>query len=57
MAALGELHYRLSKQLLQYLNGTLKTGITFLNRAVYLPLYKLTLTNLPTSYSIFTNAT
>ena len=57
IAALGKSHYRLSKQLLRYLNGTLETGITFLNRAVHLPLYKLTLTNLPASYSIFTNAT
>ena len=55
IAVLGESYYRLSKQLLQYLNGTLKTGITYLSRAVHLPLYRLTLTNLPTSYSIFTN--
>ena len=31
MAAPGESHYRLSKQLLRYLNGTLETGITYLN--------------------------
>jgi hypothetical protein len=31
MAAPGESHYRLSKQLLRYLNGTLKIGITYLN--------------------------
>jgi len=54
MAALGESHYRLSKQLLRYLNSTLKAGITYLSRAVYLPLCKLTL---PTGYNIFTNAT
>jgi len=54
MVVLGELHYRLSKQLLQYLNGTLKAGITYLSQVVYLPLCKLTL---PTGYNIFTNAT
>jgi len=57
MAAPGESHYRLSKQLLRYLNGTLETGITFSNRKIYLPLCKLTLTDLPTGYSIFTDAT
>jgi len=54
MAVLGESHYRLSKQLLRYLNGTLEAGITYLSQAVYLPLCKLTL---PTGYNIFTNAT
>jgi len=49
-----ESHYRLSKQLLRYLNGTLEAGITYLSRAVYLPLCKLML---PTGYNIFTNAT
>jgi hypothetical protein len=57
MAAPGESHYRLSKQLLRYLNGNLETGITYSNRAVHLPLCKLTLTDVPTSYSIFTDAT
>ena len=56
IAAPGESHYRLSKQLLRYLNGNLETGITYSNRVVYLPLCKLTLTDVPTSYSIFTNA-
>src|SRR6266568_6586984 len=46
MAAPGESHYRLSKQLLRYLNGTLRIGITYSNRAIYLPLCKITL---PTS--------
>jgi len=54
IAAPRKSHYHLSKQLLRYLNGTLKAGITYLSQAVYLPLYKLTL---PTSYNIFTNAT
>ena len=31
IAAPGESYYRLSKLLLRYLNGTLKTGITYLN--------------------------
>ena len=31
IAALEELYYRLSKQLLRYLNGTLKIGITYLD--------------------------
>jgi hypothetical protein len=53
IAALGESHYRLSKQLLRYLNGTLEIGITYLNRKIHLPLCELTL---PTSYSIFTDA-
>jgi len=53
IAALGESYYRLSKQLLWYLNGTLETGITYLNQEIYLPLCKLTL---PTGYNIFTDA-
>jgi hypothetical protein len=31
IAVLGESHYRLSKQLLRYLNGTLEIRITYLN--------------------------
>jgi len=31
IAVLGESYYRLSKQLLRYLNGTLKAGITYLS--------------------------
>ena len=54
MAAPGESHYRLSKQLLRYLNGTLEIGITYSNRKIHLPLCELTL---PTGYSIFTDAT
>ena len=53
----AESHYRLSKQLLRYLNGSRTTGITYSNRPIYLPLCKLKLTSLPTSYSIFTDAT
>ena len=53
----GESYYRLSKQLLRYLNGSLKTGITYSNRSISLLLCKLTLTSLLTSYNIFTDAT
>ena len=57
MATPAESHYWLSKQLLRYLNGSRTTGITYPGRQIQLPLYKLTLTSLPTSYSIFTDAT
>jgi hypothetical protein len=57
MAILGQSYYRLSKQLLQYLNSTRETGITYSNRPIYLPLYKIKLTSLPASYIIFTDIT
>src|SRR6266702_799046 len=38
IAAPRESHYRLSKQLLQYLHGTLRIGITYSNQAICLPL-------------------
>ena len=51
-----ESYYRLSKQLLRYLNGSRTTGITYSNRPIYLPLCKFKLTSLPISYSIFMDA-
>ena len=57
IATPAESHYRLSKQLLRYLNDSRTTGITYSGRQIQLPLYRLTLTNLPASYSIFTDAT
>jgi hypothetical protein len=57
MATPGQSHYRLSKQLLRYLNGTRETGITYSDRPIHLPLCKIKLTSLPASYTIFTDAT
>jgi hypothetical protein len=57
MVTPGQSYCRLSKQLLRYLSGTRETGITYSDRPIYLPLYKLKLTDLPASYTIFTDAT
>jgi hypothetical protein len=57
MAIPGQSYYRLSKQLLRYLNSTHKTGITYSDRPIHLPLCKIKLTSLPASYTIFTDAT
>jgi hypothetical protein len=57
MATPGQTYYHLSKQLLRYLNNTRKTGRTYFDRPIHLPLCKIKLTSLPASYTIFTDVT